>query len=466
MVRGRAFLGYAAILAVGLGLAAFVRWQAIHDNERALAHYTEDSQAELTNVTRRVQDAMTSIYENLRTLTLLPSVRKIDRYGTQIGNDGRETIQQIYNNLANTVSVSEVYIVPVDLDPDAIDAATGNPEEPILMFDQLIVHGGMYADAANPFEATRAAGVSGAAPDEIEIYEYRLLRDQQAWLQQHFPDASYVRGLNAPMISGPEVITCDNTEFAKTHADPDRSGVLFSVPFFGPDDKLKGTVTAIILSNALRRLLPEQDFALINVGYDYTSRPSAAGQERASANWVGKGVPDPNLIFSAVAPLKVYDADSPWAVWVGFPDSKFFNGQEARSVRTFEYSGYGVVAMLVLAGLALAEPHPAKRQAGACRECRPRTAGRGTHRRDTPSRLPRRADRLAEQDTSLRQDRRGAEAHWPWTDARRPLHRSRSLQGRQRYARPSGRRLAASRRYRAAAEMRARGRRGGAARRR
>ena len=60
MGRGRTFLGYAGILAVGVALAGFVRWQALHDHERALTHYREASQAELTNVTRRVQAAMTA----------------------------------------------------------------------------------------------------------------------------------------------------------------------------------------------------------------------------------------------------------------------------------------------------------------------------------------------------------------------------------------------------------------------
>jgi diguanylate cyclase (GGDEF)-like protein len=152
------------------------------------------------------------------------------------------------------------------------------------------------------------------------------------------------------MISGPEVITCDNTQFTHSHSDPDRSGVLLSVPFFGPDDQLKGMVTAIVLSSALRGLLPPEDFALINLGYDYTSRPSIAGLERASADWIQNGAPNPNLIYSKVVPLDVADVKSPWKLWVGFPDTKFSNGPEAKSVRLFELNGYIVTLVLMLAG--------------------------------------------------------------------------------------------------------------------
>ena len=209
------------------------------------------SRAEANQMARNVQNSLRSIYENLRTLTLLPSVRhpprpQIDRHATNLTPDSLETIQQVYNNLASNVSVSEVYIVPADLDPERIDPVTGNPEEPIRMFDELIVHAGRYAALPDPFAA--AKGKVSASADELpeeEIYEYRQLRDQFAWLRPRFPDSSTIDGLNVPMISGPEVITCDNRVFNHTKADKDRSGMLFSVPFFGPDEKLKGSVTAI-----------------------------------------------------------------------------------------------------------------------------------------------------------------------------------------------------------------------------
>jgi hypothetical protein len=40
------------------------------------------------------------IYENLRTITVLPSVRRIDWYGESIDADARASIQEIYSNLA------------------------------------------------------------------------------------------------------------------------------------------------------------------------------------------------------------------------------------------------------------------------------------------------------------------------------------------------------------------------------
>jgi diguanylate cyclase (GGDEF)-like protein len=121
------------------------------------------------------------------------------------------------------------------------------------------------------------------------------------------------------------------------------------VPFFGPDEKLKGSVTAIILTNALRELLPAQNFALVNEGYGYVSAPRQGGQEHASADWVGRALPDPG--YSEVRTLSINDPHSQWVLWVGRPDADFFNGAEAAAVREFGQIGYAIVALLTLVGL-------------------------------------------------------------------------------------------------------------------
>jgi diguanylate cyclase (GGDEF)-like protein len=342
-------IGYSLIALTGVFLAVGVRIDSDGDYVAARAHYIESAHARSSDVARRVQGSIRSIYENIRTLTLLPSVRNIDRHGDNLGSDGRETIQQVYNNLASNVAVSEVYIVPVDLDPDKIDPVTGKAEEPILMFDQLIAHGGMFAKEADPFEAAKTEKPTDAEePEEVEIYEYHQLRDQFQWLRERYPDLSAFEGLNAPVISGPEIITCDNTEYGKTRVNADRMGIIFSVPFFGPDGKLKGSVSAIIRSNALRYLFPQQDFALVNTAYGFVSGPSLHGQERASARWVRQGEADPGLIYSETIPLTLNDPRSQWVVWVGRSDADFYSGAEAEGLRSSQAIGYGVVALVTL----------------------------------------------------------------------------------------------------------------------
>src|SRR4051812_44182260 len=99
----KAPIGFAAIILVGAALAVGVKVDAGGEYDAARRHYVDASRAEANQVARNVQNSLRSIYENVRTLTLLPSVRQIDRHATNLTPDSLETIQQVYNNLASNV---------------------------------------------------------------------------------------------------------------------------------------------------------------------------------------------------------------------------------------------------------------------------------------------------------------------------------------------------------------------------
>jgi len=78
-------------------------------------------------------DTFAEIYRSKRTIARLPGVRSfdlnqtnssMDRDGESLDQNTRLTIQEIYNALANNISVSELYIVPLTLDPDGSDPDT------------------------------------------------------------------------------------------------------------------------------------------------------------------------------------------------------------------------------------------------------------------------------------------------------------------------------------------------------
>ena len=146
MKRRSIVAGYAAIGLIGLGLALIVNDYGRRNEQEVLDHYLASEHAKSVAVADKAASAIQSIYENLRTLSLLPSTRSIARHGENLSAEAKLTFQQVYNNLASSVSVSEVYILPADLNPDRMDPVTGKLEEPILMFDQLIV------DARDRFE--------------------------------------------------------------------------------------------------------------------------------------------------------------------------------------------------------------------------------------------------------------------------------------------------------------------------
>ena len=325
--------GFLAIVCVGAGLACFVHTQSVKDYDAALQNYRKNATIEAEETAKAISHSLAYIYQGIRTISLLPSVQSINRHGTNLDTNARESIIQIYNNMASNVAVSEIYIVPVDINPDALDPVTGKNQEPILMFDDKVA-------------AKESKGSDHL--EEVEIYEYRLMREQMEYLKHHYPNVTQTERLNLPLISGAEVITCDNTEYTTTKNDTDRSGLVFSVPFYGANGALKGTVSAIIRSNVLKNLIPNTDHAIINQTYHYAVMAKDGGQAPLSSEWVQQGKADPHLLFSAVLPITTAEPQNNWALWVGFPDAKFLESAPVKGVRDFSRMGYGFITLLLL----------------------------------------------------------------------------------------------------------------------
>jgi diguanylate cyclase (GGDEF)-like protein len=350
MPLGKRQIGFGVIVVVGVLAAMALHSNAQREYEAARARYLENSHASAEIAAKGVEDALRAIYENVRTLTLLPSVQKVDRWAKNLSDEGRATIQQVYNNLANNVSISEVYVLPADFDPNHIDTATGKPEEPIIMFDQLIVNARARIEAAEQSKPLDESKLDHPA-EEVETYEYRAMVEQLAWLKQHYPTIESIDGLDVPMIASRELITCNNTDFIHTGVDADRSGIVFTIPFYGPDGKFKGGVAAIILSSALTKLLPAGGYRLLNPGYDYISGAVVPAGYEAGTSAKAFTKPDAALIYSEVIPLPINDPQSKWLLWAGFPDATFTESIEAQAVTQFEYAGFGAIALLVMGAM-------------------------------------------------------------------------------------------------------------------
>jgi methyl-accepting chemotaxis protein len=325
------------VLACGIG------WKYFHDVDRAQQHFTERSHAHATEVKARVEHAFTQLYQGLRTIARLPGVRSIDRYGETFDADARTSVQEIYNNLALNVAMSEVYIVPLDLDPDAIDPRTGVPGAPIVTFDELIV--------GKDGEHEESRVESGL--EEVEIHEYRLMKQQLAWMREHCPNEASVSGFDVPASCGPEVITCDNSRFSPQHPnDADRSGLVYSVPFFGPDGALRGCISGVILTHALEELLPDGGFALRNVAHEYTAVSVAPGAAHESTDAVAEVRADAGAPYSEVLPLDVRDDGAPWVLWTGRLGEELAQDGEIGAAVEFAI-GASAGSLAVIAGLYL-----------------------------------------------------------------------------------------------------------------
>ena len=330
---------YCAIVGLGAALAAAVYVKEQSDLKVALANYREESHATTQGVATRLEETFNHMYAGLRTMARLPGVRSIDRYAAHFDAGARQTVQEIYNNLASTVTMSEIYIVPLAFEPDQVDVLTGKLQIPITTFDQLIV--GRNADLKIENEESEL--------EEIEIFEYRLMRQQLAQLRTQFPHEDDIRGLEYPAIAGPEVITCDNSLFSPRRPnDKDRSGLVYSVPFYAPTGALKGEISGVILTRVLRKLLPAGNFALHNTAYHYLAGSLRAGPGQAALTEIERDRPDPRLLYSEVAPLKVRDAASRWTLWAGRPDTDYWARGDVDAARRAARLGYAFAGCMTI----------------------------------------------------------------------------------------------------------------------
>jgi signal transduction histidine kinase len=343
------------LLAIGLvALAVYLLVQAQWHESRLLAReqFISDERAAARSGTVTIERAVSSIYENLRTAASLPGVKEMDRYAQNLSSEARITIQQIYNNLASSVAVSEVYFTPIDFDPARLDPVTGQGEAPAVMFDELVFNAGLKMSREQRFTDANSVRIAkNNGPEEIESFEYVQLKDHAEWLKANYPDMEKTGPLKIPFVAGPEVITCDNTFYITSHHDKDRSGVIFTVPVYDSAGKIHGMVSAIILTSALGNLMQGSTFALVNAENNYVTAPADSSVLQTSEKFVRRAKPDPSLVYSEVIPLAIKDSRHPWVIWSGKPNAAFENSKQMALATKTHNSNLLLLACLILASL-------------------------------------------------------------------------------------------------------------------
>lgn len=339
-------IGYVGIALVGSALAFLVNMKSENDYNIAVENYKKVSQVEAEQAAKNISYSLKQLYQGIRTISFLPSVKNIDRYGKNLDANAHAAIEQIYHNMVSNIAVSEIYIVPVDLEPEQIDKVTGGLQEPILMYD------GKVADPSKPEEekppVTSVEQAKHVA--EVEIYEYQLLKEHMTYLKKNYPNNTSMDAINIPFISGSEVLTCDNDDFEKTHNDSDRAGAVMSVPFYSPNGVLKGSITAVIRNNTFKEILPSSNAALVNETYSYVVMAKDEGQQEKSADFVRQNKADNGLIFSTTVPVETTDPRSKWSLWVGYPDTNFTESGDAKAVHNFKLAGFGFAGLITFLG--------------------------------------------------------------------------------------------------------------------
>lgn len=329
--------GYVIAAAASLSTLAYFEVKFTRDTNRALeTHKTQAiEQAKRVETTLRLK--LEQAYQGLRTISLLPSVKRLERGGETLDADTKLVLDQLYNNLVANISVSEIYIIPLDLDPGETDPATGKPKGPILMLDEAV--------------ASTSRTEDGHAEQPTEEFEYAELRRQLDLLKRTYPKADNVEGLKVPFISGTSVITCDHEEYKSTGNDEDRTGIILSVPFYGEDGNLKGTISAIIRENVFRRMLPDMNLILINTATGYAVSRSDSDLSEKSLEYARAGLSDPSLLNSTILPIELSAPTGGWNLWLGVTQSGFQSSTAVQKLKETRVLGWMFGAGMLAFGL-------------------------------------------------------------------------------------------------------------------
>lgn len=201
------------------------------------------------------------MYEDARTISLIPSVRKIqggNRNSVEedvvkqgrFSEDAHTTVQQLYNNLANNVSISEIYAVT-----DGLDYEKG--QVPFIMYDSLVLQ--------NKADDTEVEKAGDDSPKEDEEYEYQYYPKQIEYFKNKYPNFNFSNLNDIPAVFSSVMRTCDNTQYTSISNGDVRNtdGILYSVPFYGMDNKVKGVISIIFRTNILEAKLLKMPFLII-----------------------------------------------------------------------------------------------------------------------------------------------------------------------------------------------------------
>ena len=252
-----------------LAVFAFWFWELRHvldDIDRRIGERLQAHQSALLDrKAEELRDVFQSVYQSLRTISLLPMIREVEggnrasksenvvRQG-RLSSDAHRTVQQIYSNLQANVHVSEVYYVLNGFRPEV-------GEVPFFMYDEYIVGKGSLLSDLEP-------GPDGDdTPEEVEAVEYQYYVKQLAWFLANEPRFRFsARIEEIPAVISPLMRTCDNTQYVSVAAgnDRDASGLLYSVPVYdGKTAQFKGIISAVLRANVLEARLVGVPFLVI-----------------------------------------------------------------------------------------------------------------------------------------------------------------------------------------------------------
>lgn len=319
---------------------------------------------------QELSDLFRLIYQTNRTIALLPGVRSLNGKNRisdsedviqegRFSSEAAASIQQLYNNLAVNVQVSEVYGILKGFAPSA-------EEIPFFMYDQLIV--------GTPSSAENESSESNSdEPEEAEEAEYEWFNQAMPQIATKYPSMTDSSLNQYPLISSEIMRSCDNTQYESiSKGDSTNSNaILFVVPFYATQGTYSGVISSIVRTNifeALLRNLPilpvsnADTVQLKAKGFDLSDRPSdfvLVNRTTHSLIFDQRDIAIGNSVENAISTgsipenfrvLKIETAgDEVWELWFEFDPIKI-NDELAQidHIKTMYSSATLVIGILLL----------------------------------------------------------------------------------------------------------------------
>ncbi|WP_186645918.1 ATP-binding protein [Fluviispira vulneris] len=311
------------LASLGTILLLFINYFKEINNLKSV--YKIEKQEQVNEVKRNIEMRFNYFYQALRTISFIPNVKNLMEGQVQkLSNDTLSVIHEIYNNAYYNVQMSEIYITPKKLDPDQIDAKTKKPQSPLFTLDNNI---------------TGITSVNAGKKDkieEIEIFEYRVMKEQLKFLNEKYPVLKSSKEVNVPAILSKDIVTCDNSEFSladlKAKNDYNRLGIVYTVPSYNKNNKFIGAVSGVLRKKIIADSLPEKYFKLVNLNYGFAADNKAINQLLESEQYFKNNLVNPNIILNGSVDLKIRD-DSVWKLWYAFPNEEFWSRNDVSSAK-------------------------------------------------------------------------------------------------------------------------------------
>ena len=197
------------------------------------------------NVAQQVEFRLRLFYQGLRAIARIPGIQKLHLNNFQLNYAHKQSIQDVYNNLAENFQLTEIYVVSKHFDPDG-----RRHTKPLLAFE-------------NVSEIPGAISSRNIHPEEDEKLEYKEIYQQLQVFLNNSTKRDNFSHLNYPASISRQVLTCDRSKQHNREDDLSRLGIVYSVPYYDAQGNIQGMISGVLLTSAILENITTGHYTLL-----------------------------------------------------------------------------------------------------------------------------------------------------------------------------------------------------------